>query len=85
MTANTTPTNVLIIGLGYYARRTYLPVFQQLSSEYSAQIVCGLDIATQAEIINTYLHEKGMKIPVHYTSDYQTSKSLTPNLEKQLM
>jgi len=77
-------SRILIIGLGYYARRTYLPVLANNSSTSISSIECGLDLSSQSQIIQEYLDKKNLYFPVYYTSEYDISKRISTDLENLL-
>jgi len=51
--------NILLIGAGYYARRTYLPTIEKISNWRVDWII---DLDSQKDIIQSYLQENGLEI-----------------------
>jgi predicted dehydrogenase len=62
--------NILIIGIGYHARRIYIPFFMK-EPAFGAKIVCGLDISSQKNVIETYLSKNDYSLDVFYTDARQ--------------
>lgn len=56
--------NTLIIGVGYHARRVYVPA---LAKSRQGCLVAGFDIESQRENIESYLHSCKISIPCYYT------------------
>ncbi len=52
--------NVLLIGLGPHARRIQLPILLKDGKTYSASVKAIIDLASQEQIIKTYLKDKNV-------------------------
>jgi len=68
---------IMIIGVGYHARRIYLPYFMREIEE--TELSCGVDIHSQKDIIGAYLKKNNFKLEMYYISDldqYKISKKL---------
>lgn len=62
--------NIMIIGVGYHARRIYLPFFfREQASMNDVKLVCGVDIVSQREVIDAFLQEKSAQLPMVYVQD----------------
>lgn len=57
----------MIIGVGYHARRIYLP-FLMGNRNYTF-LMCGVDIKSQEYVIENYLKDKCYELPMYYTDD----------------
>lgn len=62
--------NTLIIGTGYHARRIYLPFLKEKVQSLT-NLVCGLDIVSQKNVIEAYLQERGYQMKMYYTDDLE--------------
>jgi len=71
--------NILIIGIGYHARRIYMPFFMK-EPTCGAKIVCGLDISSQKTIIEDYLSKNNYSLDVFYT-DMRQGDVVEANLD----
>lgn len=57
----------MIIGVGYHARRIYLP-FLMRNHDYTV-LMCGVDIKSQKNVIEDYLKDRHYELPIYYTDD----------------
>ncbi len=73
--------NTLLIGVGYHARRIYIPDFKD--NELVNLVAC-LDLKSQEDIIKIFLIGKLFEIPCYFTSNYDVSDSLDDQELKQL-
>ncbi|MBD3208360.1 MAG: hypothetical protein GF370_02825 [Candidatus Nealsonbacteria bacterium] len=53
--------NILLVGLGYHARRIYFPILQEFQNRGSVDRIFILDLASQNKIISAYLKERCAK------------------------
>ncbi len=75
---------ILLIGLGYHARRIYYPFFSDIQKNLS-NLVCALDLVTQKDTIDNYLKMKGhVDFPVYYTNNTMISDDLSIQELEQL-
>jgi predicted dehydrogenase len=62
--------NILIIGVGYHARRIYLPFFiKEKGTIKEVNLVCGVDLVEQKQVIEEYLFQKDFPLPMTYVED----------------
>lgn len=66
--------NILLIGLGYHARRIYAPHFTR--DNINANLAAILDLESQKEIIEKYLADKQIKSQTYYIDNTQISDKL---------
>jgi Oxidoreductase family, NAD-binding Rossmann fold len=76
--------NVLLIGAGMYARRTYIPQLAHQINNKDYKIVCGLDIFSQKDSIQAHFEHESIDIQMYYTSDTTISNTISETLEVQL-
>ncbi len=60
---------IMIIGMGYHARRIYIPYFMR--GVRGCSLVCGLDIFEQKNIIESYLAKNDYMLDIFFTNDLQ--------------
>lgn len=60
---------VLLIGLGYHARRIHVPILKELSS--TAQLVAVVDVELERELITKYLGDHGLSPELCFLSNEQ--------------
>ena len=65
--------NTLLIGVGYHAKRIYLPYIK--SSEFCNLVACW-DLASQKEKIEDFLGRIGVASPCYYTKNNSISDTL---------
>lgn len=76
--------NIILIGLGYHARRIYFPVLQELQRKNIIDQILIVDLKSQKKIIENYLYEKKSKnVEVLFLNGPFNNK-LDENLEKNL-
>jgi predicted dehydrogenase len=75
---------VLLIGVGYFARRLYVPYFMEHNQNSAISLVCGLDLSSQKEIISNHLQSKQYKLPVYYTNENESHTQVSDKLEHLL-
>ena len=73
--------NTLLIGVGYHARRIYVPCFKD--NELVNLVAC-LDLKSQEEKIKTFLKNKNIKTTCYFTDNYILSDELNKQELKQL-
>jgi predicted dehydrogenase len=76
--------NILLIGLGYHARRIYYPILQELQKEKKINKIVVIDLLSQKEIINNYLIEKSAQKTLLFFLKEAENKNLTRETEKNL-
>lgn len=76
--------NLLLIGLGYHARRIYFPVLQDLQNKNILDQIFIVDLKNQEEVIKSYLlTKKCTRYQTLFLSGPQ-NKILNKNIEKKL-
>lgn len=76
--------NIILIGLGYHARRIYFPVLQELQKKDIIGQIFIVDLKSQREVIENYLFEKKSKNVEVLFLDKPLNNKLNENLEKDL-
>ena len=76
--------NVLLIGLGYHARRVYFPVLQDLQKKNVVGQIFIVDLKSQEKIIKNYLLEKKCSRCQALFLSKPQNKKLNTNIEKEL-
>lgn len=76
--------NIILIGLGYHARRIYFPVLQELQEKHIIDRIFIVDLKSQREIIKNYLlTRKSKNVEVMYL-DKPLNDKLSERIEKNL-
>jgi len=60
---------VLLIGLGYHARRIHVPILKELAE--TVQLTAVLDIEQEKELITKYVSDQNLKPDLYFLSDQQ--------------
>ena len=76
--------NIMLIGLGYHARRIYFPVLQELQKKDIIGQIFIVDLKSQREVIKNYLYKKKSKNVEVLFLDNPLNNELSENLEKDL-
>jgi len=53
--------NILVVGIGFHARRIYIPVLQKIGLERPVKIKAIVDIAAAKQSAETYISERGLE------------------------
>jgi predicted dehydrogenase len=69
--------NIMLIGLGYHARRIYYPILQELQAKKKLNKIFIIDLQSQEEIITKYLKDKKAKSYILITLPKPENKSLS--------
>lgn len=64
---------VLLIGLGYHARRIHVPILKELAT--TAQLVVVVDIEQERDLITKYVKDQGLNPELYFLSDRQRKDS----------
>jgi predicted dehydrogenase len=70
-----TKINILLIGLGYHARRIYVPHF--IPGNNYANLSAVLDLESQKDVIEKYLQEKRFLTSTYYSKENRIADALT--------
>lgn len=73
--------NILIVGLGYHARRIYAPY---ISTSKDVKIAAVLDVESQKNTIEKYITEKAIDTKTYYTNNTNISDRLSKHEVRQL-
>ncbi len=76
--------NILLIGLGYHARRIYYPIIQELQEKERVNKIFIIDLLSEKNIIENYLHEKNSKKTFCYYLKKAQNKKLSKDFEEYL-
>ena len=76
--------NIILIGLGYHARRIYFPVLQEFQKKKIINKIFVVDLKNQKLIINKYLKDKNAKNVKVLFLNKPLNKKLTKALEQKL-
>lgn len=77
-------SNVMVIGIGFHARRIYVPILMSLSQSESVRLACGVDICTQRSRIDGYLTDKGFNFEMLYIDPFDPAKEIPPETAAML-
>mgnify|MGYP000889904024 CR=1 FL=1 len=82
---NDSVINIIVIGVGYHARRIYVPFFINEQQDFNVKLVCGLDLLSQKNVIEEYLiGRKFSDMQMYYTEENTETDDLSDNFQKQL-
>lgn len=72
MSSKSRPKKVRImqIGVGFHARRIYIPRVRELSERYPVDIIAGVDIIAAKETIDSYLKDRSLNIKMLYLKPF---------------
>lgn len=76
--------NIILIGLGYHARRIYFPVLQELQKKKRIDQIFIIDLKSQEKIIKNYLCEKKSTKVESFFLGTPSNNKLSKDLEKNL-
>lgn len=81
-------TNILIIGVGPFARAIYVPYLTRFGIKYNAQIKCCIDLLSEKETIDSYINEEyqDQEIALMYITqnDAQNPEYISNSLRQSL-
>ncbi len=76
--------NIMLIGAGFHARRIYIPTLIRYSKSMPITLVGGVDLTSQKDVIEKYLHENNYDLEMIYLdTDYLDSNSIELGLSLQ--
>lgn len=77
--------NLILIGLGLHARRTYLPLLlSKLKDTIPVNLKLCIDLKNKEKVIQTYLLENNLQINMLFTQSSDPQKDLPRNTQKRL-
>lgn len=74
---------ILQIGIGFHAKRIYIPSIERLSANYPVDLVAGVDIVNARKNIESYLTEKAINMKMLYLDAFN-EPTLPPQQKAQL-
>ena len=84
MTLKVDTVNILQIGLGFHAKRIYLPTLKRFSEQnIPVKLVAGVDIVSAKDSIEQYLKGQQLELDVYYIEPFSKRK-LPKGIEEQL-
>jgi predicted dehydrogenase len=70
--------NILLIGVGFHARRIYIPTLTNFSASMPIKLVAGVDVFSQKDSVDDYLRKEGLEIEMLYTHPLDANRDLCP-------
>ena len=79
-----TTKNIMIIGIGFHARRIYIPKIIEYSKKMPVKLVCGVDLSSQSDVISRYMLSAKYNFDIIYLDNFDASNGLTANVINKL-
>jgi len=76
--------NLLVIGVGFHARRIYIPALMEFSANYPVRLVGGIDLKDQQRDIEAYLRQRKFPLEMIYTDEFDPERGLPRALLRRL-
>lgn len=74
--------NILQIGIGFHARRIYIPVLLRMEKILPVNLCAGVDVEPAKDVIEGYLRDKGISLTMRYVDTFAINQDDLP-LETQ--
>jgi predicted dehydrogenase len=76
--------NLMIIGVGFHARRIYVPKLMKLGNILPVKLVVGVDIETEKKVIDSYISDSKYDIEMLYLPTFHPEKGIPEKVARTL-
>ena len=73
----------MVIGVGFHARRIYIPTLFELIKNRNVSLLVGVDIITQKDTINEYFRNSNFLLEMLYVDPLNDKGELTDETKRE--